>query len=175
MRSMTTKAPAKRAAPAPKKAAPKKAAAAPAEPAEQTGEPSEPTITFHGRTFPVMPPSQEQMALLLDITTWARKLKDLQAGIEALPEDTPADHPEVIKGQKAIEQALRRLGRMNTIVESLIPEEEFERIQDEMAARRIPWQDFANIPYLILAAHNQAAVMVESNRAARRQQGRRAV
>lgn len=188
MRSMTTKAPAKKAAKAPaKKAAPAKAGKAPAAPRirstpappateeETPAAGKEPTITFHGRTFPVIAPNDEQMALLLDIVDWSRKLKTIQANLMALPEGTPDNHPEVVKGQKAIEQALRRIGRMNTIVETLIPADDFEDIQDAMAARQIPWQDFANLPYLILAAHNAAGLMVEANRAARRQQGSRAV
>lgn len=182
---MTAKAPAAK-KPAAKKAAPAprtrtRPAAPPPEPADgpPTGEqenatPGVTTITFHGRTFPVIRPSDEQMALLLDINNWARKLKGIQAGLSALPEGTPDNHPEVVAGQKAVEQALRRIGRMNTIIETLIPEDDWEHIQDAMAERRIPWQDFANMPYLILAAHNADGLMKEANRAARRQQGRRA-
>jgi hypothetical protein len=194
MRSMTTKATAavKKAAPAKKAAQPRTrnrpAAAPPPEPAAQPSPsaaddtspaaratPGEVCITFHGRTFPVIRPSDEQMALLLDIQNWARKLQTIQAGLSALPEGTPDTHPEVVKGQAAVQQALRRIGRMNTIVETIIPLEDWDAIQDGMAERLIKWQEFANLPYLILAAHNEADQMAPDNRAARRQQGRRAV
>lgn len=169
-------APRKRAVPALRPAAPPEPAAeTPAEQATPQGPPGPVTITFFNRTFPVIRPNDEQMALLLDIHNWARKLKVIQSDLANLPDDAPQDHPEVIKGQKAVEQALRRIGRMNTIVETLIPPDDWEAIQDGMAERRVPWQDFANMPYLILAAHNEAGEMVETNRAARRQQqGRRA-
>lgn len=158
---------AKAAAKAPAPARPRQRPAVHAETEPVDGAPPEPvTITFHNRVIPVMLPNAEQMALILEMQAWSKKLKAWKAEI---PDDAPDDHP----ARKLAEQALRRMSRLVTIVGTLMPEEAWEDIQDDMAAKLIPWQEIANLPAQVIQAHNEQGETSPDNRAARRAAGQR--
>lgn len=154
------RAPRKKAVPAP----------APAEPPPATGEaestptPKPVTITFADRTMLVKMPNAEQIALLIDMQKWSKQLKDVKAQIAALNGNLDDDSDLAKLGQ----QLIRRLQRMSTIIGAVIPEDDWEDIQDMMADGKVEWADVADIPARVIQAHNDAGQLIEDNRATKR-------
>lgn len=139
-----------------------------------TAVPAEPvTIEFHGRTMPVVAVSQEQLALLIEAQEWfRRRRRDLDA-MAGRPSGT-AD----AQGEQLLGQGFKHVGRLQTILKHLfLDEDDWDWICDGMADRTIPWQDVADLPALILAAHRIAAEAAEGgasgNRADKRAAAKR--
>ena len=143
---------------------PTAAAPAPADPV---------TIEFHGRTMPVVTVSQEQLALLIEAQEWFRRRRrdlDAMAGRPAGTADA--------QGEQILNQGFKHVGRLQTILQHLfVDPEDWDEICQGMAERTIPWQDVADLPAKILAAHRIATEGEPGNREAKRaaaKRGRRA-
>lgn len=180
MASTAKLAPAKKAAAAPKaaKAPAKRAAKAPAAapveetPDEQAG-PKPVTIEFRGHTMPVQRPNEAQLALLIDASQWMSRARQQLRKLGDVPAGAGRDHPLVQEAVKQAERGLAHVGRLQRIIGSLfLDETDWEWICEQMAERKLPWQEVADLPEKIIKAHNDADRMMPDNREARRAQAR---
>lgn len=157
------KAPAKR----PAKAAPPPA---PAEPA--TAQPDGPkpvTITFHDLVMPVQRPDEAQLALLIDASQWMARARQQLRKLGDIPPGAGDDHPLVQEAIRQAERGLKHVGRLQRIIGSLFLDEgDWDWICEQMADRKLKWQEVADLPEMIIKAHNDADRMMPDNRESRR-------
>lgn len=158
-----------------KKAAPARrspAAAAPIEPeiVEATDDGPRPvTIPFCDRDMAVLRPNEGQLALLIDAQQWMARAKAQIKRVGDLPEGADDSHPLVQEAVKSAERGLAHVGRLQRIISSLFADEDdWNLICDLLAERKLPWQQVATLPELIIRAHNEADRMMPDNREARR-------
>lgn len=123
------KAPAKKAAarkaPA-RKAAPAKAAT-PRGPVDEQGRPA---VVFHGRTIAVTRPTDEQIGV------WTRTVERFD-GLQAAIDAAPTDEARAAARARAKERGQAMIGRLSSIVHSVIVEEaDRDWLDDQLVRRR---------------------------------------
>ena len=178
-----TKTPAEPATPPRKRA---RAAAAPAirpaapDPApepeleETPAGPAPVTIVFRERTMPVLRPNEAQLALLIDASQWMSRARQQLKRLGDVPAGAGDDHPLVKAALASAERGLAHVGRLQRIIGSLFAEvDDWDWICEQMAERLLPWQEVADLPAAIIAAHNEADRMMPDNRETRRAAGHR--
>lgn len=132
------------------------------------------TIPFCDRDMAVLRPDEGQLALLIDAQQWMARARAQMKRLGDLPPDAGDDHPLVKEAVESAERGLRHVGRLQRIVGSLFVDvDDWELICELLAERRLPWQEVAALPELIIRAHNEADRMMPDNRQARRQAGHR--
>ena len=124
--------------------------------------------------MPVLRPNEGQLALLIDASQWFSRARAQLKRLNDLPPGAGDDHPLAKEAIKSAERGLQHVGRLQRIVGSLfVDEEDWEWICGELAERKLRWQEVAELPEIIIRAHNDADRMMPDNREARRARGRR--
>lgn len=145
----------------------------PAPPAEDTG-PKPVTITFRDQVMPVLRPNDSQLALLIDASQWMNRARRQLKKMGDIPAGAGDEHPQVQEAIRAAERGLQHVGRLQRIIASLFADQDdWDWICEQMADRKLPWQEVADLPELIIRAHNDADRMVPDNRESRRRAGAR--
>lgn len=162
----------------PRKRAPRAAAvpairpAAPQPELDETPAPAGPlpvTIDFRDRTMIVLRPNEAQLALLIDASQWMSRARAQLKRLGTVPPNAGDDHPQVKAALESAERGLAHVGRLQRIIGSLFEDvDDWDWICEQMAERLLPWQEVADLPAKIIAAHNEADRMVPDNRESRR-------
>jgi len=140
----------------------------------ETPTPTPTTITFHGRDIPVLEPTTEQWALIVELQEWWRKnQRGIATVADRLKEDDggAAETPAQETARNLAQAATSRIARLQKLVGALLTDpDDWDWVQDGMADRSIPWEDFTDLPALIGAAYR--GEVEPANRAERRAKGR---
>lgn len=120
-----------------------------------------------------MEPSTEQWALIIETSEWWRKN---QRGVAAVSDRLKldgggdAETPEQEQARNLAKAGAVRVARLQKLIGALIvDEDDWDWMQDGLADRSIPWEDFADLPGVIGAAYRGDE---PANRAERRAKGR---
>jgi hypothetical protein len=147
------------------------------EPVDETPTPAGPapvTIVFREHIMPVLRPNEAQLALLIDASQWMSRARLQLKRLGEVPAGAGDDHPLVQAALKSAERGLAHVGRLQRIIGSLFEnEDDWDWICEQMAGRLLPWQEVADLPALIIGAHNEADRMMPDNRETRRAAGGR--
>lgn len=133
-----------------------------------------PTITFHNREIAVLEPSTEQWALIVELNEWWRKNQRQVAGVaDRLKNDDggSAATSDQEVARNLAKAATTRIARLQNLIGALLADpDDWDWIQDGMADRSIPWEDFTDLPARIGARYRGEEE--PANRAERRAKGR---
>ena len=135
-------------------------------------EATEPFIVFHDRHMRVQPPDDAKYAILIEAERWMTRVVKEKDKLN-IPDDAPADHPDVIKAIELTERSKNHLGRVLAILGSLfLDEEDWDFIRDGMAARELGREEVLALPVQIIRACRQAEEPEPANREQRRKAAR---
>lgn len=136
--------------------------------------PTEFQITFENRDMRVILPNEDQLAVLIASQEFfrrhMRRMDEILPELEALGAARTAEHPVVQEAARLNREGMKHAGRFQTILQTLLLDQaDWDFIQDGMADKSIKWQHVADIPALIIEAHNaQTGEPLGGNRATRR-------
>lgn len=122
-----------------------------------TQKPSTAPIQFMGREMLTYLPDDSQMALLIEASNWFGRERKQVLGLDDLPPGISEEDPRVVAARRIAAEGMKRVGRLQTIIGALFVEpDDWEAICHGMAAREIDWRLVAELPAVIMRAHNEA-------------------